>query len=53
MADDSPYKFPANKLGEYTVIGEIAEGTFGKVKSESACQPRAFQRSPSVLRGNG
>lgn len=25
--------FPASKLGEYTVIDEIAEGTFGKVKS--------------------
>ena len=25
---------PASKLGEYTVIEEIAEGTFGKVKSE-------------------
>ncbi|KAF8837621.1 Pkinase-domain-containing protein [Paxillus ammoniavirescens] len=24
--------FPASKLGEYTVIGDIAEGTFGKVK---------------------
>ncbi|KAI0354686.1 CAMK/CAMKL/AMPK protein kinase [Trametes cingulata] len=32
MADDPPQKFPAYKLGEYTVIGEIAEGTFGKVK---------------------
>ena len=27
--------FPASKLGEYTVIQEIAEGTFGKVKSMS------------------
>jgi carbon catabolite-derepressing protein kinase len=25
--------FPASKLGEYTVIKDIAEGTFGKVKS--------------------
>lgn len=25
--------YPASKLGEYTVIQEIAEGTFGKVKS--------------------
>jgi hypothetical protein len=24
---------PASKLGEYTIIQEIAEGTFGKVKS--------------------
>ena len=24
---------PASKLGEYTVVKEIAEGTFGKVKS--------------------
>lgn len=28
--------FPASKLGEYTVIGDIAEGTFGKVKSASS-----------------
>lgn len=27
--------YPASKLGEYTVIQEIAEGTFGKVKSGS------------------
>ena len=25
---------PASKLGEYTVIKDIAEGTFGKVKSQ-------------------
>ena len=24
---------PPSKLGEYTVVQEIAEGTFGKVKS--------------------
>ncbi|PCH34349.1 snf 1 [Wolfiporia cocos MD-104 SS10] len=29
---DIPHTFPASKLGEYTVIKEIAEGTFGKVK---------------------
>ena len=27
--------FPPGKLGEYKVINEIAEGTFGKVKSPS------------------
>jgi hypothetical protein len=27
--------FPVSKLGEYTVIKDIAEGTFGKVKSEA------------------
>lgn len=26
--------YPASKLGEYTVIQDIAEGTFGKVKSK-------------------
>jgi carbon catabolite-derepressing protein kinase len=26
--------YPASKLGEYTVMQDIAEGTFGKVKSE-------------------
>ncbi|KAI0829028.1 CAMK/CAMKL/AMPK protein kinase [Trametes gibbosa] len=32
MPEDPPQKYPAYKLGEYTVVGEIAEGTFGKVK---------------------
>ncbi|KAL4068848.1 kinase-like domain-containing protein [Scleroderma yunnanense] len=31
MAEDTSI-YPASKLGEYTVIGDIAEGTFGKVK---------------------
>ncbi|KAG8219226.1 kinase-like domain-containing protein [Butyriboletus roseoflavus] len=29
---DQPTLLSASKLGEYTVIGDIAEGTFGKVK---------------------
>jgi len=33
--DDFLHSLPASKLGEYTVIQEIAEGTFGKVKSLS------------------
>ena len=33
MGDEIPHVFPPSKLGEYTVISEIAEGTFGKVKS--------------------
>ncbi|EIW87421.1 snf 1 [Coniophora puteana RWD-64-598 SS2] len=34
MSDDHdiPNCYPASKLGEYTVIQDIAEGTFGKVK---------------------
>jgi hypothetical protein len=32
---DLPKAMPASKLGEYKVIKEIAEGTFGKVKSAS------------------
>jgi hypothetical protein len=28
-----PAVFQASKLGEYTVVKDIAEGTFGKVKS--------------------
>ncbi|KAH9932110.1 snf 1 [Epithele typhae] len=32
MTEDPPQKLPGQKLGEYTVVGEIAEGTFGKVK---------------------
>ncbi|KAF8079306.1 snf 1 [Lyophyllum atratum] len=31
MSDDFPV-YPPSKLGEYTVIQDIAEGTFGKVK---------------------
>lgn len=34
MEEPIPHTFPASKLGEYKVTGEIAEGTFGKVKSE-------------------
>lgn len=35
-AEDHEWKaLPPSKLGEYTVIRDIAEGTFGKVKSES------------------
>lgn len=34
MPSDIPAeKFPPSKLGEYKVVDEIAEGTFGKVKS--------------------
>jgi len=33
---ESPPKYPTEKLGEYTVIADIAEGTFGKVKSTHA-----------------
>lgn len=38
MADRGDHvveSFPPSKLGEYKVVGEIAEGTFGKVKSTS------------------
>ena len=30
---DLPDMFPPSKLGEYTIIKDIAEGAFGKVKS--------------------
>jgi len=34
MRDQEPiHAMPPSKLGEYTVVQEIAEGTFGKVKS--------------------
>ncbi|TCD63348.1 ATP binding [Steccherinum ochraceum] len=32
MADDIPHAYPPSRLSEYTVVSEIAEGTFGKVK---------------------
>jgi hypothetical protein len=34
MREQEPiHVMPPSKLGEYTVVQEIAEGTFGKVKS--------------------
>ena len=34
MSNNAPIEsFPPSKLGEYKVVDEIAEGTFGKVKS--------------------
>ena len=38
---------PASKLGEYTIVGDIAEGTFGKVRSASA-QPRVRRRRADI-----
>lgn len=40
MVGDSFTPLPASKLGEYTVIKDIAEGTFGIVKSTAVtwCQ---------------
>ena len=38
---------PPSKLGEYTVVQEIGEGTFGKVKSKHPVDPAAFRLSPS------
>ena len=31
--NDQPTVHPPSKLGEYLVTGDIAEGTYGKVKS--------------------
>ena len=31
--------YSPSKLGEYTVVQEIAEGTFGKVKSKQSVDP--------------
>lgn len=33
MSDEQPAQFSAEQLGEYTIVRDIAEGTFGKVKS--------------------
>ena len=46
MAEEPPQKFSRYRLGEYTVVGEIAEGTFGKVKS------KPFPAFPQVLRAS-
>lgn len=32
--EEIPDVYPPSKLGEYTVMSDIAEGTFGKVKCE-------------------
>jgi carbon catabolite-derepressing protein kinase len=39
--------YSPSKLGEYTVIQEIGEGTFGKVKSKQSVDPTASRPSPS------
>lgn len=36
MDQESDEKHSSRRLGEYLVIKDIAEGTFGKVKSQSA-----------------
>lgn len=36
---DIPEVYPASKLGEYTVLRDVAEGTFGKVKSKFTATP--------------
>ena len=35
-SDHDIESFPPSRLGEYKVVEEIAEGTFGKVKSASS-----------------
>ena len=39
---------PSSKLGEYTVVQEIAEGTFGKVKSVYLINRSAPRHDPFV-----
>ena len=36
---DEEVIYSPSKLGEYTVVQEIGEGTFGKVKSEQSVDP--------------
>jgi hypothetical protein len=36
---DEDLMYSPSKLGEYTVIQEIGEGTFGKVKSKRSADP--------------
>jgi len=43
--------YPPSKLGEYTVIQEIGEGTFGKVKSKNPpIRPPFFSHPPLLQR---
>lgn len=54
MADDTIEALPPSKIGEYKVISEIAEGTFGKVKSTwtwLVCAPY-LTISPRIFSGN-
>jgi hypothetical protein len=46
MSDEPFEALPPSKLGEYKVIGEIAEGTFGKVKSTP--KPLSASRLPQT-----
>jgi len=39
--------YPPSKLGEYTVVQEIGQGTFGKVKSKQSVDPATSPSSPS------
>jgi hypothetical protein len=48
MSDKTFVIHPVSKLGEYTVIKDIAEGTFGKVKSEIS-SPICFRPSHALI----
>lgn len=39
--------YPPSKLGEYTVVQEVGEGTFGKVKSKQSVDPATPRLSSS------
>ena len=46
---DEEVIYPPSKLGEYTVVQEIGEGTFGKVKSKQSVDPATSPLSPLTL----
>lgn len=39
VTSDEEVVYSPSKLGEYTVVQEIGEGTFGKVKSKQSVDP--------------
>lgn len=49
ITSDDEVVYSPSKLGEYTVIQEIGEGTFGKVKSKPSVNPATARLSPSNL----
>jgi hypothetical protein len=49
ITSDDEVIYSPSKLGEYTVIQEIGEGTFGKVKSKQSVDLATSRLSPPVL----
>jgi hypothetical protein len=52
VTSDEEVVYSPSKLGEYTVVQEIGEGTFGKVKSKQSVDPATSPSlTPQIFRG--